>query len=193
MLNQVGWDFNLTNSSAVAIDYHNYYTKLVFPTDVTFSGNSALPIAEYKYQDVGLKLKSNQRKILNASAGITYGTYFTGTKLSYNADIVFRKQPYAIITASYTHDEIILPSLSKKVILDLIGPKIEFSFTKNIFFTTFIQYNSQIKNVNINARFQWRFKPMSDLFIVYSDNYYSENFGEKNRGVVLKFVYWFNL
>ena len=193
MLNQVGWDFNLTNSSAVAIDYHNYYTKLVFPTDVTFSGNSALPIAEYKYQDLGLKLKSNQRKILNASAGINYGTYFTGTKLSYNADIVFRKQPYAIITASYTHDEIILPSLSKKVILDLIGPKIEFSFTKNIFFTTFIQYNSQIKNVNINARFQWRFKPMSDLFIVYSDNYYSENFGEKNRGVVLKFVYWFNL
>jgi hypothetical protein len=192
MLNQFGWDFNLTNTSALSIDYHNYYTKLIFPTDVTFSGNKAIPIAEYRYQDVGLKIKTDQRKIVNASAGINYGTYFTGTKLSYNADIVFRKQPYAIITASYTHDEIILPHLSKKIYLDLIGPKIELSFTKSLFFTTFIQYNSQIKNVNINARLQWRFKPMSDLFIVYSDNYYSENFGEKNRGVVLKFVYWLN-
>jgi hypothetical protein len=74
----------------------------------------------------------------------------------------------------------------------IIGSKIELSFTKSLFFTTFIQYNSQIKNVNINARLQWRFRPMSDLFVVYSDNYYSENFGEKNRGVVLKFVYWLN-
>jgi hypothetical protein len=193
MLNQFGWDFNATNTSGLSIDYHNYYTNLIYPTDVTFTGNLALPIAEYRYQDFGIKIKTNQRKILNALAGVTYGSYFTGTKLSYNADIVFRKQPYAIITASYTHDEIILPHLSKKVYLDLIGPKIELSFTKSIFFTTFIQYNSQIKNVNINARFQWRFKPMSDLFIVYSDNYYSENFGEKNRGVVLKFVYWLNL
>ena len=193
MMHQLGWDFNLTNTSALSIDYRNFYTKLVYPTDVTFSGNAYLNVGNYRYQDVGIKLKTDQRKILNASAGLIYGDYFTGSKLSYNADIVFRKQPYAIITASYTHDEIILPHLSKKVYLDLIGPKIELSFTKSIFFTTFIQYNSQIKNVNINARFQWRFRPMSDLFIVYSDNYYSDNFAVKNRGVVLKFVYWLNL
>jgi hypothetical protein len=192
MMNQFGWDFNLTNTSALSLDYRTSFTKLVYPTDVTFSNNKYLPIGDYRYQDVGLKVRTNQRKILNASAGVIYGSYFTGTKLSYNAEIVFRKQPYGIITASYTHDEIILPHLAKKVYLDLIGPKIEISFTESVFFTTFIQYNSQIQNVNINARFQWRFKPMSDLFIVYSDNYYSDNFGEKNRGVVLKFVYWFS-
>lgn len=192
MMHQLGWDFNLTNTSGLSLDYRNFYTRLVYSTDVTFSGNPYLNVGDYRYQDVGLKIKTDQRKILNASAGVIYGSYFTGTKLSYNADIVFRKQPYAIITASYTHDEILLPHLSKKVYLDLIGPKIELSFTKSVFFTMFIQYNSQIKNVNINARLQWRFKPMSDLFIVYSDNYYSENFGEKNRGVVLKFVYWLN-
>ncbi len=193
MLHQFGWDFNLTNSSALSVDYRTFYTKLIYPTDVTFASNAYLPVGNYTYQDVGLKIKTNQRKIVNATAGVFYGSYFTGNKLSYTAEVVFRKQPYAIITASYTHDEIILPHLAKKVYLDLIGPKIELSFTKSIFFTTFIQYNSQIKNVNINARFQWRFKPMSDLFIVYSDNYYSDNFGQKNRGLVLKFVYWFSV
>ena len=190
---QFAWDVNFTNTAGVFFDYHNYYTKLIYPTDVTFSGNAALPIAEYRYQDVVLKFRTNQRKVLNATIGATYGSYFTGTKTSYNAEIVFRKQPYAIITASYTHDEIVLPHLPNKVYLDLIGPKIELSFTKSIFFTTFFQYNSQIKNMNINARFQWRFKPMSDLFLVYSDNYYSDNFGQKNRGLVLKFVYWFSV
>ena len=190
---QFAWDVNFTNTAGVFFDYHNYYTKLIYPTDVTFSGNTPLPVSEYRYQDIVLKYRTNQRKILNATIGATYGSYFTGNKLSYNAEIVFRKQPFAIITASYTHDEIVLPHLPNKVYLDLIGPKIELSFTKSIFFTTFFQYNSQIKNMNINARFQWRFKPMSDLFIVYSDNYYPGSIIIKNKALVLKYNYWFNL
>ena len=78
------------------------------------------------------------------------------------------------------------------MILDLIGPRIEISFSRSLFFTTFLQYNSQINNFNINTRIQYRFNPMSDLFIVYSDNYVSENFNNKNKALVLKLVYWFN-
>ena len=40
-----------------------------------------------------------------------------------------------------------------------------------LYFATLVQYNNQINNVNVNARFQWRFKPASDLFIVYTENY----------------------
>ena len=69
----------------------------------------------------------------------------------------------------------------------------ELSFSKKLFLTTFFQYNSQVDNFNINARLQYRFKPMSDFFIVYSDNYYATNLEKKNRAVVAKFVYWFNL
>jgi len=67
------------------------------------------------------------------------------------------------------------------------------SFTKILFLTTFFQYNSQVNNFNINARLQYRFKPMSDFFIVYSDNYYATNLEKKNRAIVAKLVYWFNL
>ena len=57
----------------------------------------------------------------------------------------------------------------------------------------FFQFNNQINNVNINTRFQWRFAPVSDLFIVYTDNYYSETFKVKNRALVIKLNYWLNL
>ena len=77
--------------------------------------------------------------------------------------------------------------------ITLLSPRIYLTFTKKVFFTTFVQYNTQINNVNINARFQYRFKPMSDLFIVYTDNYNSNIFGIKNRAVVVKLVYWFNV
>ena len=75
----------------------------------------------------------------------------------------------------------------------LVGPKLDLTFTDKIFFTTFVQYNNQAKNLNINSRFQWRFKPVSDFFIIYTDNYLPENMMVKNRALVVKINYWLNL
>ncbi len=67
------------------------------------------------------------------------------------------------------------------------------TFTDKIFLTAWVQYNNQIDNINLNTRFQWRYAPVSDLFIVYTDNYFSNNFKVKNRAIVLKLNYWLNL
>jgi hypothetical protein len=78
----------------------------------------------------------------------------------------------------------------------LVGPRIDLTFTKKLFLTTFIQYNNQQDNLNINTRFQWRFAPVSDFFIVYTDNYLTENFSQfeqRNRAIVAKVTYWLNL
>lgn len=194
LLLQGAYDVYFTNTSGIFLDYQNYYTKLVSPTDVTFSNAPAvLDTGKYYYQAVKLKYLSNQRKILNGSVSGSYGSYFTGDKLSYSAEVFLRIQPYAILSVNYTHDEIKMPYLKEKVNIDLLSPRIELSFSRSVFFTTFVQYNNQIKNVNLNCRFQWRFRPMSDLFIVYSDNYVSDDFKEKNRALVVKFVYWLGI
>ena len=55
----------------------------------------------------------------------------------------------------------------------LVGPRVDMTFTNTLYFTVFVQYNEQIKNMNINTRLQWRYKPASDFFLVYTDNYYT--------------------
>jgi hypothetical protein len=75
----------------------------------------------------------------------------------------------------------------------LAGPKIDLTFSRSVFLSTLIQYNSQINNINMNIRFQWRFAPASDLFLVYTDNYYADNYMSKGSALVLKATYWFNL
>jgi hypothetical protein len=62
-----------------------------------------------------------------------------------------------------------------------------------VFFTGFMQYNEQSNNINVNTRLQWRYKPASDLFIVYTDNYLPTPFAVKNRFLVLKLTYWWNI
>ena len=61
------------------------------------------------------------------------------------------------------------------------------------------RYRNSIKaldNINLNARFQWRFQPLSDIFFVYTDNYYAENplfLNLKNRSFAFKINYWINI
>ena len=75
----------------------------------------------------------------------------------------------------------------------------DLTFTKNLFWTTLVQYNSQIDNLNINSRLQWRFAPVSDLFVAYTDNYLATNDktfdigAPKSRSLVFKLTYWLNL
>lgn len=75
------------------------------------------------------------------------------------------------------------------------------AFSKSVFTSVFFQYNSQTNNTNINARFQWRFKPVSDIFLVYTENYFAEGipkygvnaWAPKDRSLTLKMTYWLNL
>ena len=55
-----------------------------------------------------------------------------------------------------------------------------------------MQYNNQIDNLNVNARLQWRYKSVSDFYLVYTDNYQTENFFVRNRSIVAKVTYWLN-
>jgi hypothetical protein len=92
-----------------------------------------------------------------------------------------------------TYNDITLPEPWGRRSFWLVSPRVDITFTNTLFFTTFLQYNQQTKNINVNTRFQWRFKPASDIFLVYTDNYFPQNWSVKNRAIVLKFTYWWNI
>ncbi|HMP32589.1 MAG TPA: hydrolase, partial [Saprospiraceae bacterium] len=75
----------------------------------------------------------------------------------------------------------------------LISPRIDLTLTNNLFITGLAQYNNQINNTNLNLRMQWRYSPASDIFLVYTDNYFTDVFQSKNRAVVFKVNYWWNI
>ncbi|MDG1176420.1 MAG: DUF5916 domain-containing protein, partial [Flavobacteriales bacterium] len=183
--------FIFQNTSEISVSIRENFTKLFFDTDVSFAGNDLLEKGGYNYTNSRIQIQSNQRKKIVATASSILGEYYNGTRLNYRFSISYRLHPYGKLSLSFNQNHFYLPHLSESVDLTLIGAETEFSFTKSIFFITFFQYNTQVKNFNINSRFQWRFKPMSDLFLVYSENYLTDNLSIRNRSLVVKFVYWF--
>ncbi len=179
------------NTSTLNFNYTEYYTYLLFPIDITGTKLTPLPAGPYNYRDATINFSSNARKRFTYFAEVSFGSFFNGLKLSYTASLNYRFQPFGNIGINFTRNEIWLEEPYEEAHLMLISPKVEFTFPKNIFWTTFIQVNTQVNNINFYSRFQWRFAPMSDIFLVYSENIGIDPVMEKTRGVQLKFVYWF--
>jgi hypothetical protein len=141
---------------------------------------------------VRAEFTSDPRRLLNYSLTSTRGGYFNGTRWNMSGIMNYRLQPYGSIGMTVNYNNISLPEPYNSAELILVGPTLDVTLTDKVFFTTFVQYNNQIDNLNMNMRFQWRFAPVSDLFVVYTENSHAESFRNKNRGLVVKLSYWFN-
>ena len=202
------WDINLlyrvrfNNTSSLNFRLRRQFTRLTFNFDP--SGSDGLELSEnesYAYNFIIGSWSSDSRRKLTFRLKTNSGQYFNGYRLNLSGTLAYRFQPIGITSIDFTYNQIKLPHPYNSSKLYLIGPKFDFTFTKKLFWTTYVQYNNQIENLNINSRLQWRFKPVSDIYIVYTDNYFAYNnldgffqIGSvKYRAISFKITYWLNL
>ncbi|MCC7503901.1 MAG: hypothetical protein IT259_01315, partial [Saprospiraceae bacterium] len=160
-----------------------------------------LPVGGYSYSGIWLDATTGPSKDFQASVELFAGEFFNGDIFSAVGEFIYRLQPYGTFALSYSYNNIQLPAPYASDDLWLVGARTELAFTRNFFASAFFQWNTQDNNFNINTRLQWRFAPVSDVFLVYTDNSFAENientavrfFTPKNRAVVLKVVYWLNV
>ncbi len=187
-------EINFANTSEIEVGAERNTVLLTDSFDPTNSDGPELQAGEsYSWNRIAIEYESDQRKIFNYSVFSSFGGFFNGDLTEIGAELNYRYQPFGNFGMTLTYNNISLPDPFKDADFFLVGPRINFTFTDQLFLTTFIQFNEQNENLNINARFQWRFKPVSDLFIVYTDNYLPQNLDVKNRTLVLKLSYWLNI
>lgn len=189
------WESTFKNGSQLQIEMFNRYTFLFEEFDPTGSDDGiALPEnSDYKYTSVQAQFRSDLRKKFSFTFEPSYGSFYNGTKLSLEGQLRVRLQPYFFTSIQFNYDNIDLPDPYPDASIWLIGPRFDVTFNKKIFWSTFVQYSNQRDNFGINTRLQWRFKPLSDLFIVYNDNYFVNEFSPRSRSLSLKLTYWLSI
>ena len=192
---ELQYSISLNNSSRFSFDLEKSYTFLLEEFDPTRSGVEYLPSETgYNYNRYSINYNSNTQKPFSFRLNSKVGGFFNGDIYTYGLSINYKFVPHVNMDFSYSNNKIKLPYASSN--LASYSTKVEVSFNTKLFLTTFFQYNSQIDNINLNTRLQWNFKPLSDIYLVYTDNYFakgSELFNLKNRSLALKFNYWINI
>lgn len=189
------YDINFTNASQFTLEYNYVYQRLTSDFSLIDSDRFASfqEGEEYAWSVVSAEYISNPRRLFNYTLGASYGGFYNGTNLNVTGELGFRYQPYGNIALRFDFNDLALAEGYGDEQLFLIGPRIDLTFTDQLFLTTFIQYNNVLDNVNLNARLQWRYQPASDFFLVYTENYLPGNLNSKNKALVFKATYWLNL
>ncbi len=179
------------NTSQLRFRINHIFSDLVFPFALT---ETPLPAGKYDNWEFNVQFNTDVREDVHGSLFAVYGGFYNGNKFTYNADVNFRAQPWANVTVGLEQNVIRLPEPYGNLDLTLLQARAEINFSTSLFWTTFFQYNTQAKRMNINSRLQWRYAPMSDVFLVYTDNYQDlDRFKPIERTVVLKVNYWLGL
>lgn len=196
------YNFIFKNRSQLTFWTARDFVRLQNTFDPTnYVGEKIAANTVHKWQSGGFNFDSKPQSIFTYALSSRVGGYYAGgERLNLQADIGYRFQPFVAILMRANYNRItftespLLPAALKNTEHNiwLFGPRIDVTLSNKLFFTNFLQYNQQNNNVNLNTRLQWRYSPASDLFLVYTDNYYADNFNVRSRSLVMKFTYWWN-
>ncbi len=190
--NSLFFSINFQSTSRFSYNLNYNFVNLLFPT--SFTGKDPIPVTQYYYSTHQLRYFSDFRKNVSFNFGASYGGFYNGIITSASGGINWRVVPYFNLNFRAEYNKLDFPENYGSTELVLLTSNINVNFSTKVFWNTLIQYNNQNNTFNWNLRLQYRFKPLSDLFFVYTDNYYANNFSNNiSRAIVVKFNYWFNL
>jgi hypothetical protein len=192
---QLGYELNFKNRSEMVFTFENQFIVLQNPFDPIRTGIRSLEaLTEHRWSSVNLEYNSKPQSLFTYALKSSYGGYFQdGKRWLFFSEMGYRFQPYIELNTlvSYNHIKLEEPWGSNG--FWLLGVKSNFTFTRNIFFSNLYQYNEQQKLWNFNSRFQWRYKPASDIFLVFNSSDTRMLTPNRNWNLTLKINYWINL
>ena len=162
--------------------------NLVEPFEV--SSGVVIPPGRYDFETFELAGFSNQSRLFGLRGRISIGDFYNGTQTSGRMGFNFRISRNVQTQTSWVFNDVELPQGAFDV--GLYSQLVNFTFTPNLRLNTIIQYNDHSGDLGTNIRLHWIYKPGSDLFVVYNENWMAEDLRYRqstHRQIAVKFTY----
>ncbi|MCL6294620.1 DUF5916 domain-containing protein [Jejuia spongiicola] len=189
--NSLAYDLRFKNTSEFSVIVSNREVNLGFATNFLGNEYDNLPIGNYNFTSATLSYSADTRSIFTYDSSVTYGHFYNGYRFSGDLTGNVRFGYWGKFSLTYNYNKINLPNSYGKVNLHLLSARGLFSFTNKLFFNNTIQYNSQSENFSVFSKLQWRYSPLSDIFLIYNQNNNTHNFNLNNKSIILKLTYRF--
>ncbi len=191
--NKLSYQFSFQDRSTFSAGIKDVFIELQNNFDPTHVSNNYLEAgSNYNFGSAFATFTSTRKTLINWKATASKGSFYNGEIQYIQGEVNYRYQPFINLSMNFNYTDMKLPEPFEHTKFWLVGPKLDVTFTDKLFWSTFVQYNEQIDNVNINMRLQWRYQPVSDIYVVYTDNYIPGGWNSRNRALVLKMTYWLN-
>ncbi len=163
----IGFGVQFLDGSTLTLRYNNRFERLDEPFDVNRDGVVVFPVGTHDFQEGSVSFTSSRARAFNASASVTGGSFFSGSRVSVSASAQWRASYRLSFNVSATHDDV--SGEGGSFTADVLRSRIQFAGSTSLFGSADVQYNSQRDELITNLRVNLIYAPLSDVFLVFTE------------------------
>ena len=184
-----------TNSDLFSVAYTDSFERLVRPFAI--ATGVTLPAGSYDFHTTRIGYIAGQQRRASGEVVLEIGRFYNGDRRTVSLNAArMQVTPQVSLEPSLSINwvDLVQGSFTAKV----ARTRATYTITPRMFVSGIVQYNSAGTSVGSNVRFRWEYRPGSELFVVYTDDYNTEESRPdvtalRNRAFVIKFNRLFRL
>jgi hypothetical protein len=170
------------DGSRIEIYQSREWERLDDPFEI--ARNVVLPVGDYGYNSWVVQVIHDPTQIVSGTFRVQWGDFWSGTLDVLEASAAVRMRPRLFLQASY---EVNRATLAEGAFDEhLASLRLQYAFSTRQFLDGLVQYSSQDEVFGYQARYNLIHRPLSDLFIVVSEQR-DYRLGPRVRSLAVKF------
>lgn len=148
-----------------------------------------IPVGTYWWNAWKADFSTFNGRALSLNTSFEFGQFYTGETFQNQSTLLWRATKNFNVNLRYEKNIVDLPDGGFET--DLIGSRIEYAFTPNVFGSLLNQWNSAAEELNINFRLQVIPKIGTDFFLIFNQIYDTQSGRlDPERGTILAKLIW---
>jgi hypothetical protein len=188
------WSFSSKKGTQGSINLNYNYENILEEFDI--SDDIIIQPGKYRFINARAEYTSQFNKPFFASYQLEYGSFYEGSKTTFNFTPNWAASSSLELSASYILNYISIGDINET--LQLVRLKGLYMFNTKVSVSSFIQYNGSTKALLTNVRFRYNPQEGNDFFLVFNDDSNTDRDLEiprlpavNQRTILLKYTYTF--
>ena len=166
----VDWHFQSGDSLHSLFDVNPTYERLFEPFEI--SPGVVLPPGEYEFTPLRVFFSSAQKRRLQGSLGISFGSFWSGSAESVNVGVRYSAPPRLTISLNTNQTFARLPQ--GDFVARIHRAQINYAVSPRLSFSNLIQFDNRSGNLGFQGRVRWTLEPGNDLFFIFGQGWVQE-------------------
>lgn len=163
--------FKTPAGDVLQLEYTFYRDRLDEPFEVWPS--VILPAGDYRFGQFKPSFETSAARPWSAGCSFGLGQYYGGTIRRWKPKLEWRVSRHVNIGASFEERRIELAR--RKFAVRVASGHLNLALSPEVSLNTLAQYDNESRNLAVNCRLRWTFRPGCDLFLVFNQGWLRED------------------
>ncbi|MDP6016599.1 MAG: DUF5916 domain-containing protein [Candidatus Latescibacteria bacterium] len=180
---------NLEVGDWIGLRLRDRFERLDEPFDI--HEEIEVPAGDHRFTSIGLNLFPNDSRRISGDASAETGQFFNGTRHRLSTGVGLKVNGRLTVETDYEVNRVNLPA--GDFTTNRLSNRLLYSFSPDFFVRGLVQWNSKDELVGGNFLLNYRYRPGSDLFLVYNQAWDTEgSLHQRSRSLQVKVAHFWN-